>query len=337
MGSAIKVDLVPPHMSRGPSKKSLAQQYGGMHAGSWVDALPASWVPYVQLSRLSPPAGLFIIFFPHCFGVLHAASVHGQVAAHVSRVCLVLLIGSFFCNNASHAWNDLVDAPIDRRIARTRSRPIPRGAITPQAAFVFTVSQAVCAAACLLLLPMDTAKATIPTIVGTVYYPYAKRHLPCPQLVLGFCLTWGIMVGSSAMGVPEPWTDMSTVLLTIASILWVVIFDTIYAHQDVVDDRKTGVKSTAVLFGSYTRPILWVLFLCMSICLGVSGYIAGMGLPYFTLSVGGCVKSVGFMIAKVDLGNPSSCWLWFSKGFWITGAAISGGLLAEYVLTLNLL
>ncbi|CAA9965508.1 UbiA prenyltransferase family [Pyrenophora teres f. maculata] len=311
-------------------KDGLSKQYGGVHPEGWVNCLPSSWVAYVQLSRLSPPAALFLIFFPHFFGVIHAANTLSAPSTEVVHACLLLFGGSFFCSNASHAWNDLVDAPIDKVIARTKTRPIPRGAITPIAAFIFAISQAVGAVCFLFFLPADTAKAAIPTIVGTIYYPYAKRHTNLPQLVLGFCLSWGIMVGSSAMGVVKPWTDPSTICLLTASILWVVLYDTIYAHQDLADDVKIGIKSMAVLFRNQARALLWTLFLGMIVSLLASGYYGQLGISYYAVTVVGCVLSVGTMIVKVNLKSPTSCWLWFSKGFWLTGLAISGGLLADY-------
>ncbi|EAW12872.1 4-hydroxybenzoate octaprenyltransferase [Aspergillus clavatus NRRL 1] len=316
----------------GMSKASLSKQYGGDHAEGWIGHLPPAWIPYIQLCRLSPPAAFFLIYFPHLFGILHAATTHGLPAHDVLRTSLILAGGSFFYSNACHAWNDLVDAPIDKLVARTCSRPIPRGAITPAAAFLFTCTQAVAAAAFLLLLPARTALVTIPTIVTMTYYPYAKRHTHFPQLVLGFCLTWAIMVGSSALGVPEPWTDPSAVCLLLAATLWVVIFDTIYAHQDVADDRKIGVKSTAALFGSSSRLFLGVLFLSMVGLLSGCGYYGNLGLPFYCVTVGGCVLAVGGMVFLVDLKNSASCWVWFSQGFWLAGGAISGGLLLECLL-----
>ncbi|KAK3685172.1 UbiA prenyltransferase family-domain-containing protein [Podospora appendiculata] len=320
-----------PIMSTTKPAQALSQQYGGLHAGSWVDLLPASWIPYVQLSRLSPPVGFFLIVFPHLFGVMHAACVHGHGGIeHAARVSLLLVGGSFFCNNASHAWNDLVDAPIDAQIARTKMRPIPRGAISRRAALVFAISQAVGAAVSLLGLPHDTGFVVLPNVLATAYYPFAKRHTHLAQLVLGVCLTWGVMVGSSAMGVDQPWRDPSTVWLLVGSILWVVIFDTIYAHQDLADDIRVGVKSTAVLFGSLARAMLWFLGGGMVAALTASGYYGHMGPAYYALTVGGCAVSVGAMLAKVDLGDPASCWMWFSQGFWATGAAIASGLLVEF-------
>ncbi|RYP48690.1 hypothetical protein DL768_005470 [Monosporascus sp. mg162] len=315
------------------SNVSLSQQYGGIHSGGWVDVLPKSWVPYVQLSRLSPPVGFLLIYFPHLFGVIHAASIRRTPLDEVVYVSTVLLAGSFFCNNGSHAWNDLVDAPIDAKIGRTKTRPIPRGDISRTAAFFFACAQALFAASFLLLLPSDAALAAIPTIVGTLYYPFAKRHTHLAQVVLGFCLTWGIMVGSSSMGVEKPWMDTSTVSLLGASILWVILFDTIYAHQDLADDLKVGVKSLAVLLNGNARPFLWALCGGMGFLLYHSGVHGGMGFPYYLITVGGCILSVGTMVVFVELEDPQSCWKWFSNGFWFTGASIVTGLLANYAVS----
>ena len=312
--------------------QSLSHQYGGMHSGSWVDYFPPSWIPFIQLSRLSPPAGICLIYFPHIFGVAHVANVCGLPANDTIRTCVALLAGSFFCSNASHAWNDLVDAEIDKRIPRTRNRPIPRGAVRPMAAFIFTAVQALCAAVILLSLSAATVETAIPSIITTIYYPYAKRHTNFAQVVLGFCLAWGVMVGSSAGGMPRPWTDTSTLCLFLASLIWVVIFDTIYAHQDLLADIKVGVGSTAVKFGESTKSFLWALFICMATLLSLCGYDSGMRFPYYIISVGGGLSSVAAMISRVNLDDPTSCWAWFSSGFWVTGSSIAGGLLFEYAL-----
>ncbi|KAI1178069.1 UbiA prenyltransferase family-domain-containing protein [Nemania sp. FL0916] len=281
---------------------SLSQQYGGIHARGWVDRLPASWIPYVQLSRLSPPAGLLLIYFPHLFGVIHTTSVHERHLSHVAYVSFILLGGSFFCNNASHAWNDFVDAFIDTLVARTKTRPIPRGAITRRAAF------------------LDTAIITVPNIIVTTYYLYAKRHTHLLQMVLGFSL-----------GADAPWRDHAIMCLFIASISWVVIFDTIYAYQDVDDDLRYGIKSMAVLLQGRAKPLLFSLCLFMCLFLITSGYLAKMGFLYYLVTVGVSTWFVVFMVVKVDLHDLASCWHWFSRGFLLTGFAIAIGLLIECV------
>ncbi|KAI1328424.1 UbiA-domain-containing protein [Xylariaceae sp. FL0255] len=338
--------------SKKAQESSLSQQYGGLHARGWVDYLPELWVPWIQLCRLSPPAALFLVYFPPIFGVLHAtvaARAEGSFGNHHSAVnvlyvCAVLFPAAFFGSNAAHAWNDLIDAPLDAQVARTRDRPIPRGAISVQAAALFALAQAICVLTTLwLFLSAQAAMAALPAFAGTAYYPFAKRHLDWPQVVLGFCLTWAIMVGSSAVAREDstrsmPWTDASTLALLLAAMSWVVIFDTVYAHQDIADDVRLGIGSTAVamrragLSTAFSRRLpLWALLTGMVAGLTASGYLADMGMPYYVLTVGGSALSVGAMVASVNLDDPVDCWRWFSQGFWATGLAIATGLVVEYL------
>ena len=328
------------------SADQLTYQYGGNHATGWLAYLPTSWLPYVQLARLSPPAGLFLIFFPHIFGILHAATLQNSPLPYVIRTSLLMLGGSFFVSNAIHIWNDLIDAPLDALVERTRNRPIPRGAVSPFAALVFIVTQAVAAALFLPSLPCGPLRSmlyAVPSIIGWTYYPWAKQHTDFPQFVLGFCLAWGIIMGSLAIG-GEPFVirfpgsaskssvDLPTLCLFLASVLWTMIYDTVYAHQDLKDDLKAGIKSMAVLFGQRTKFVLWQLLASMFVLLIVCGRLGEKNLPFFVITVIGGTISLGTMIAKVDLENAESCWWWFRNGFWVTGGSIAGGLFVEYVI-----
>ncbi|KAI1308772.1 UbiA prenyltransferase family-domain-containing protein [Xylaria venustula] len=327
---------------------TLAKQYGGNHAGGWVDYLPTSWIPYIQLARLSPPAALFLIYFPHFFGIILAALIQRSPASDVLRAGLIMFGGSFFFSNAAHGWNDLVDAPIDRAITRTSKRPIPRGAITPRAALVFTISQGVGAALFLTIMPSGSAIYAVPNIIGTIYYPWAKRHTNFAQFVLGWCLAWGIVMGSCSMGLKpfrggpfgaelslwdQTWSvQPSIACVFFASILWTIIYDTIYAHQDLKDDLKVGVKSIAVLFRDQTKLLLWLVLGCMVALLSMAGLLEQMGWQYYIIAAGGSALSLGAMIANVELKDSASCWWWFRYGFWLAGSSIAGGLLSGYLL-----
>ncbi|KAF2014436.1 UbiA prenyltransferase [Aaosphaeria arxii CBS 175.79] len=322
---------------------TLAQQYGGNSRSGWVGRLPISWLPYVQLARLSPPAGLFLIYFPHLFGVLHAAIVQRTEISQVVQSALLMLGGSFFVSNSIHIWNDLIDAPLDAKVERTRNRPIPRKAISPEAAFVFTVTQAIGAAVFLPLMTGNTMRNilyAVPSILGWTYYPWAKVHTNVPQLVLGFCLAWGIPMGSLAVGREtigfgeggftlgiEP----ATLCLILANTLWTMIYDTIYAHQDLKDDIKAGIKSLAVLYRERTKTLLWQLLLLMVGLLAAVGWLSGMGLLFQAIAVGGPMVSLAVMIQRVELQRTESCWWWFGNGFWYAGGAMAVGLGAEYL------
>jgi 4-hydroxybenzoate polyprenyltransferase len=315
------------------SDKGLSQQYGGRHTGKWVSKLPASWIPYVQLARLSPPAGVFLVFFPHLFGIIHASILKQIPITQTVRVGALVGVGSFFLSNAAHGWNDLVDAPIDKLVTRTKERPIPRGAITLRGAFIFTITQALAAASVLYTLPKATAVTAMPSIVANFYYPFSKRHTHFTQFVLGISLAWGVNVGTAAMGV-VPWEGDAlapTTSLFAASVLWAVIYDTIYAFQDVEDDTKIGVKSTAVFFRNHAKPFLWT---CLSMLVGLlsyHGFLLKLGPGFYGIAVGGCLASLGSMITHVDLQESASCWWWFRYGFWLAGGSVAGGLLSQFL------
>lgn len=298
--------------------------------GSLSGLLPPSWIPFTQLSRVIPPVALNIIYFPHLVGLLYAARILALPPTEVLRSSLVMLCVSFFYSNAGHAWNDLIDAPIDAQIERTRKRPIPRGAITRRAAAIFAATQILGAFLFLLLLPRGACLAEIPNVVATAYYPFAKRQINLPQLVLGFCLAWGVIVGSAGAGLSRPWADGSVVGLLLASVTWVLIFDTLYAHIDLKDDLRVGVKSAAVQIRGFAKPALWLWSLAMASCLIASGSRAGMGPAYYIVTVLGAMLGVGFSIAKVDLSDRASCWNTFSHGFLFTGVIMVAGLAVEY-------
>ncbi|KAL4794819.1 UbiA prenyltransferase family [Aspergillus venezuelensis] len=324
--------------------------YTGDHRSGWLTSIPDSILPFVQLARLSPPAGLFLIYFPHVFGLLLGAVLTDSATdpAAVINASAQLLGASFFVSNAIHAWNDLIDAPLDALVERTRRRPIPRGAISPAAAMVFVLTQAVAALLFLPCMPGGFLRASyyaLPGILGWMYYPWAKRHTYYPQFVLGLCLSWGVVMGCLMIGVPvlsaadlggvgdgDSAPAAATFCMVAACTLWTVIYDTIYAHQDLADDRKAGIKSLAVLHGGNTKPLMWRLLAAMTGLLLLCGWFAGLSVVYYAVSVLGAVGSLGLLVWKVDLSSSGSCWWWFGNGFWFVGASIVGGLGMELVL-----
>lgn len=318
------------------SEKGLEEappvRWGGVHVGAWVSLLPSSWVPYVQLARLSPPVPLLLIFFPHVFGLLHAAITRQLPPDKVVRVSLVLLGGSVFVSNAIHGWNDLIDAPIDKQIPRTQNRPIPRGAITPRAAFVFTAANALLAAAFLLLMPEHSILYAVPSILTHAYYPFSKRHTNFPQVVLGVALQWPIILASFATDAYAVEADKSLLCLFLAAVLWTVTYDTVYGYQDYKQDIRLGVGSTAVLLGAWGKPVLTLLSNSIAALVWACGQLAGLGSMYLAVAAGGSFLSLNYMMAKVNLLSPESCSWWFTYGFWGPAVSISGGLVLEYML-----
>jgi 4-hydroxybenzoate polyprenyltransferase len=111
-----------------------------------------------------------------------------------------------------------------------------------------------------------------------------------------------------------------------------MIYDTIYAHQDIEDDIKVGVRSMAVSYKSIIRQLLWGLWVALSATLVCCGRLSGFGPAYYVVCVGGAVVSLGCMVGRVELKSSSNCWWWFKHGSCVAGASIATGLLIEYSL-----
>ncbi|KAF2626258.1 hypothetical protein BU25DRAFT_472534 [Macroventuria anomochaeta] len=225
------------------------------------------------------------------------------------------------------------------------ARSIPREAISSAAALLFAITQAVDAAAFLPFVGRGVVQSTqyaLPAIVGSTYYPWARRHTHASQLVLGFYLAWGIVMGSLALGKVcfyfgtrnnrSP-VDPAALCLFMANVLWTMIYDTIYVHQDLKDDVEVGIKSLAVSYRGYNKGLLWKLLALMAAFPVAAGWLSGTSLLFYVPAVEGSVTSLGLMIGRVELQRTESCGWWFGNGSWYAGGSIAVDLLAEYIYT----
>lgn len=298
--------------------------------------LPSSWVPYAELIRLDKPAGTYYLFFPCVFSTLMAAPLATPMASPGSVIGTTALFfaGALIMRGAGCTINDLWDRNLDPHVTRTRLRPIARGAVTPFQGLVFTGAQLLAGLAILLQFPLECFFYATPSLLLVASYPLAKRVTYYPQFVLGLTFSWGAFVGFPALGV-----DLlsNTPALTAAALLyssnvaWTVLYDGIYAHMDVKDDAKAGIKSVA-LAHDQSKGFLVGLGAVQVGLLAASGIAAGAGPAFFVGSCGAAALTLGYMIKKVNLKDVKDCWWWFVNGCWITGGAISAGLAADYTL-----
>lgn len=298
--------------------------------------LPSSWVPYAELIRLDKPAGTYYLFFPCLFSTLMAAPLVAPMAAPGSVIGTTALFfaGALIMRGAGCTINDLWDRNLDPHVTRTRLRPIARGAVTPFQGLVFTGAQLLAGLAILLQFPLECFFYATPSLLLVASYPLAKRVTYYPQFVLGLTFSWGAFVGFPALGV-----DLlsNTPVLTAAALLyssnvaWTVLYDGIYAHMDVKDDAKAGIKSVALAHDQSKRFLVGLGAVQIGL-LAASGIAAGAGPAFFVGSCGGAALTLGYMIKKVNLQDVKDCWWWFVNGCWITGGAISAGLAVDYAL-----
>lgn len=228
---------------------------------------------YGRLIRLDRPVGTLLLLWPTLFAIWLASG--GDPPA---RILLVFVAGTFLMRSAGCALNDYADRRVDRLVKRTRSRPLATGAIRPAEALV--VAGLLTAGAALLVssLPPPVIGMAVLGAVVAGFYPFAKRLISAPQLVLGVAFSWGVPMAYAALsdfGDPFLW------VLWPLTFLWVVVYDTVYAMVDRDDDEKIGVPSTAILLGR--RDVSFIALSHAFYLAGMFGlgWWAGLGPAFF--------------------------------------------------------
>ncbi|KAL8732248.1 MAG: hypothetical protein Q9181_004021 [Wetmoreana brouardii] len=299
-----------------------------------ISYLPKSWIPYAELARLDKPAGTYYLFFPCLFSTLMAASYTHAPPLAVFETAALFFTGALIMRGAGCTINDLWDRNLDPHVARTRLRPIARRAVTPFQGLTFTGFQLLAGLGLLLQFPTSCLYYGIPSLLLVATYPLAKRVTHYPQFVLGLAFSWGAFMGFPALGadlLSDPVAMKAVATLYASCISWTVLYDMIYAHMDIKDDAKVGIKSIALRHEKETKAVLSGLAVVQTGLLATAGWILGSG-PAFLVSVpASTAATLGLMIWKVRLKEVSSCWWWFKYGAWFTGGGISVGLLAEYL------
>jgi 4-hydroxybenzoate polyprenyltransferase len=270
--------------------------------GNWVDGLaPAYARPFLRLARLDRPIGSWLLLIPCWWSV----GLAGMRAEHFPSVWHIVLffVGAFAMRGAGCTWNDLVDRDLDAQVERTRSRPIPSGQVSVTNAIAFMLAQAIIGALVLVQFNHFTIVVGLISLVEVAASPFMKRITYWPQIVLGRGLSWGALMGwPAAFGQ----LDAPALVLYAGSIAWVIGYDTIYAHQDREDDLLIGLKSTALLFGDYTRPVLAFFYAVAAVLIAAAGFMAG-GHLIFALGMIAFAGHLAWQVTYLDIHDPAHC------------------------------
>ncbi|KAI5844106.1 UbiA prenyltransferase family-domain-containing protein [Tricharina praecox] len=331
-----KSSTLPQTDDAPPQNSLLSATYKPPTTGI-LSVLPASWVPYAELTRIDKPTGTIYLLLPALWSTLMAASLTAPVApvSSVLYTGFLFTAGALVMRGAGCTINDLWDRNIDDKVARTRFRPLARGAVTPTNAVLFTGAQLLTGLAVLVQFPVEVIVSAIPSLTVVTLYPAMKRYTNYPQVVLGLAFSWGAMLGFPALGLSllDPTVAATTACLYASNVAWTVLYDTVYAHQDIQDDKRIGVKSTAIANEGRTKKFLAGMGGVQISLLAGAGLISGMGPAFFVGSCGGTALLTAWMIRRADFKKVEDCWWWFKWCSWaVGGVAIGGGLTAEYVL-----
>jgi 4-hydroxybenzoate polyprenyltransferase len=206
----------------------------------FIGALPPRLRPYASLMRLDRPIGSWLLYWP-CAWSVALAGVRGHW-----ELFLWLGLGAFAMRSAGCVYNDIVDRDLDRRIERTRLRPLASGRVSLRSAWFLIAILCLVGLVVLLQLKPAAAILALASLAPVAVYPFMKRIIWWPQAWLGLVFSWGALVGWPAVTGRLEWTCL---ILWLGSISWVAGYDTLYAIQDIEDDALVGVKSSARRLG----------------------------------------------------------------------------------------
>ncbi len=221
---------------------------------------------YARLMRLDRPVGIWLLLWPTLWALWIAA--HGKPN---QLIFIIFVVGTVLMRSAGCVINDYADRSFDPHVKRTKDRPLAAGRVSAPEALVLFAILALAALAFAVQLNRDTVLLAVIGAFLAVTYPFIKRFLSVPQLYLGLCFGWGIPMAFAAQLERIPRVAW---LLFVANLLWVTVYDTIYAMVDRDDDLKIGVRSTAILFGDSERHIIAVLQAMTLLTLYLVGHMA---------------------------------------------------------------
>jgi 4-hydroxybenzoate polyprenyltransferase len=254
--------------SSSPAGPAKGQGFTDIRAGSWLERqLPAGAMPYARLARWDRPIGWWLLLLPCWWS-------NALAAEHLPDIGLMILywIGAVAMRGAGCTLNDIVDRKIDAAVERTRVRPIPAGEVSVFQAVLFMAAQLVVGAVVLFSLKPQVLGLGFAVLALIATYPFMKRVTFWPQLFLGLNFNWGALIGWVAV---TGHLAAPAIFLYLAGINWTLGYDTIYAHQDKLDDVRIGVKSTALRFGDDSKRWVGGFYLATLACVCIALVSAG--------------------------------------------------------------
>lgn len=275
---------------------------------------------YWRLIRADRPIGIYLLLWPALWALWVAAAGFPPW-----WILLVFVLGTALMRSAGCAINDFADRKIDGLVARTAQRPLATGHVSPREALIVFVVLSMVAFALVLTLNQKTIAHSFVAVALAALYPFTKRYTHMPQLFLGLAFGWAVPMAFTAVQGAIPSVAW---LLFAATVVWALIYDTMYAMVDRDDDLAIGVKSTAILFGRFDRLAIGLLQLLMLMLLWQAGQMVGRGV-IFTLGLAAAAALFVFQQVLIYRRDRDRCFRAFLNNHYV-GLAVFAGLFADY-------
>ena len=258
---------------------------------------------FIELTRIKKPIGFMLLFWPCTWGLTIAYDFTKNLNQYYFYLILFFL-GSVLMRSAGCIVNDISDKEFDKKVFRTKQRPIASGKISIKLALIY--SAVLCFLALLVLLNFNTL--TIIVALGSMplafSYPLMKRYTYWPQLFLGITFNYGLILGWVCI---KNQLDIIPIILYLGAIFWTLGYDTIYGYQDIKDDENIGVKSTSIKFKKNPHKFLVICYLVFIICILVTGILMKFNYLFFMFSIIPTLHLINYQIKNLQINNPKSC------------------------------
>ena len=282
-------------------------------------AVRATLADYARLMRLDRPVGILLLLWPTLWALWLSSAGHPD-----SHVLWIFVAGVLLMRSAGCVINDYADRGFDPHVERTRNRPLAAGRVTPLEALLLFAALGLAALILALQLNRLTLLYAVAGAFLAVTYPFIKRFLSIPQLYLGLSFGWGIPMAFAAQQEAVPRVAW---LLFVANILWVTVYDTIYAMVDRDDDLKIGVRSTAILFGDSDRHVIAILQVMTLAALWLVGRRLHLG-PWYLAGLGVGAALFGWYLWLIRDRDRDACFRAFRLNQYFGLAVFAGIVLA---------
>ena len=261
---------------------------------------------FVQLTRLNQPIGFLLLFWPCTWGLTLGYYFNSDTNLYLKYIILFFL-GSVLMRSAGCIFNDIIDRDLDKKVQRTKERPIASGKISVPKASICAI--VLCLVSLLILLQFNwlTIVLGMSSMTLAFAYPFMKRITYWPQLFLGLTFNWGIIMG---------WTSITNsisiepLMLYLSAIFWTLGYDTVYGLQDTHDDEIIGVKSTSIKFKNNVKVFVGTCYSLCVLCILILGLLMEIDKYLLALSTF-FILSLIYQIKIFKTDNPKSCLLSF--------------------------
>ncbi len=258
---------------------------------------------FIQLTRLDKPIGYMLLFWPCLWGLTIAYNFESDLNKYFFY-SLLFFLGSVFMRSAGCIVNDIADRKFDKKVARTKNRPIASGKVSIFLALIYT--SILCLLSFIVLINFNylTIILAISSMPLAFSYPLMKRFTYWPQLFLGITFNYGLILGWVSINES---INLLPIFLYLGAIFWTLGYDTIYGYQDIKDDEIIGVKSTSIKFKKNPKKFLYLFYLITFLSLLILGYLMKFNDIYFIFSIVTFFHLFIYQIGNLNIKSPSSC------------------------------